>query len=357
MRVAVIGAGDFGTRHLAGYRSLGAEVVAVVDPDPAARARVTRSGPGAAGPAAEVAGPRPAVYPDVTGMLARERIDAASVCTPGSRHREVAEELLAAEVPVLVEKPLADTAADAVAIARAAAAAGVVCQPGHLLRFSAPHLALYEDLRAGRLGRVLAVSARRDRPRTLSRLFPHDHPALLTAVHDIDLALWYAGAPVESVRAVAHTLPGAGTPALVWAELRHANGVVSSVRNSYLLPENAPHHTHDLVEVYGTAGIGHVDFGHPMVLVQDEQARAPDWLLSPSTGGGALAASLRHFLARVAGASVPDRVPLADGVAVVQIAAAIVDSAAAGGAPGPVPGIAADTPRPVGEHTTPSGEQ
>lgn len=325
MKVAVIGAGDFGTRHLAAYRSLGVAVVAVVDPDPGARDRsAQRFG---------ITG-----YPDVVSMLRAERPDAASVCTPGVTHREVATALLGARIPVLIEKPLAETVADVLAIAAAAHDAGVVCQPGHLLRFCAPYRALHAAVRAGELGQVLAISSRRDRPRILQRLFPTSHPALLTAVHDIDLALWLAGSPVEQVRAVAHSLPGARVPALVWAELRHANGVVSSIRNSYLLPEQTPNHTSDLLEVYGTAGVAHVDLGHPTLLVHAEQTEAPDWLLSPTDGGGALAAELRHFLARSRGEDVRDEVPLADGVHVVQVASAVVDSANAGGESRRVPG-------------------
>ncbi|OZV80909.1 hypothetical protein CA850_12140 [Micromonospora echinospora] len=318
--VAVVGAGAFGVRHLAAYRSLGVPVTALVEPDAPTRARV----------AAEYGVPR--THACVADLLAAGRPDAASVCVPGPAHRAVAVDLLAAGVPVLVEKPLAATVDDAAAIVAAAERTGVLCQPGHILRHSAPHRALYEAVRAGRLGDVLAVSSRRDRPRTLSRLFPREHPALLTAVHDIDLALWYAGAPVVEVRAVTRTRPGPASPVLVWAELRHANDVVSSIRNSYLLPEHATNHTSDLVEVYGTDGVAHVDLGHPTLLVQGEPTEAPDWLLSPADGGGALAAELRHFLGQVDGTEPAAVVPLADGLHVVRVAEAVVDSATAGGA-------------------------
>lgn len=318
-RMAVIGAGAFGARHVAAYRSLGVPVDALVDPDPAARQRL----------AAEFGVPR--AFATVEELLAVAPPDAASVCAPGAAHRTTATTLMTAGVPVLVEKPLATTVADAEAIVACAETTGVLCQPGHILRFAAPYRALYDAVRAGQLGGVLAVSSRRDRPRSLSRHFPGEHPALLTAVHDIDLALWYAGAPVVEVRAVDRSRPGVTTPVLVWAELRHANGVVSSIRNSYLLPEHTPNHTSDLVEVYGTDGVGQVDLAHPTLLVQAEQAQAPDWLLSPSGGGGALAAELRHFLDRVTGAEQSATVPLADGLHVVRVAAAVLDSVTTGG--------------------------
>ncbi|MEU5552085.1 MULTISPECIES: Gfo/Idh/MocA family protein [unclassified Micromonospora] len=319
--VAVVGAGAFGLRHVAAYRSLGVPVTALVDPDPAVRDRAA-----AAHGVARTFG-------TVEELLTAGAPQAASVCVPGPAHRAVAVALLAGGVPVLVEKPLAATVADAAAIVAAARTHRVLCQPGHILRHSAPHRALYDAVRAGRLGQVLAVSSRRDRPRALSRLFPDEHPALLTAVHDVDLAIWYAQSPVVEVRATARTRPGPASPVLVWAELRHANDVVSSIRNSYLLPDTTPNHTSDLVEVYGTDGVAHVDLGHPTLLVQAERTEAPDWLLSPADGGGALAAELRHFVGQVTGTESSAVVPLADGLHVVQVATAMADSAAAGGEP------------------------
>jgi predicted dehydrogenase len=324
-RVAVIGGGAFGVRHVAAYQSLGVRVDALVDSDATTRERVA------------ACHGVPHTFATVAELLAAGTPDAASVCVPGSAHRAVAVALITAGVPVLVEKPLAATVADAAAIVAAAEAHGVLCQPGHILRHSPAHRALHDAIREGRLGQVLAVSSRRDRPRTLTRLFPEEHPALLTAVHDIDLALWYAQSPVVEVRAAARTRPGSAMPVLVWAELRHANGVVSSIRNSYLLPEHTPNHTCDLVEVYGTDGVGHVDLGHPTLLVQAERTEAPDWLLSPPDGGGALAAELRHFLRQLDGSDPTPVVPLADGLHVVQIAAAVADSAAADGAPRHIP--------------------
>ncbi|WP_283133640.1 Gfo/Idh/MocA family protein [Rhizohabitans arisaemae] len=320
LTVAVVGAGAFGARHVAAYASLGVRVGALVDPDPAVRENL----------ASAFGVPR--TFARVEELIEAVRPEAASVCSPGHAHRDAAVTLMTAGIPVLVEKPLADTVRDAEEIVAVSESTGVLCQPGHILRFSAPHRALYDALRAGELGEVLAVSSRRDRSRALSRLYPGAHPAMLTAVHDIDLALWYSGSPVTEVRAVTQSRSGAVSPVLVWAELRHESGVVSSIRNAYLLPESSPNPTSDLVEVYGSGGVGHVDLAHPTLLVQAERTQAPDWLISPPGGGGALAAELRHFLDRVAGAQPPETVRPADGLHVVRVAAALIDSAEAGGA-------------------------
>lgn len=53
----------------------------------------------------------------------------------GARHRDQAEPLLAAEIPVLVDKPFATTVDDARAIVAAAESSGVVVTSGSALRF------------------------------------------------------------------------------------------------------------------------------------------------------------------------------------------------------------------------------
>ena len=64
------------------------------------------------------------------------QVDVAVICTrDGARHREQAEPLLRAGVPVLVDKPLATTVADAEAIVAAARAGGAVLESASALRF------------------------------------------------------------------------------------------------------------------------------------------------------------------------------------------------------------------------------
>ncbi|HSI94440.1 MAG TPA: hypothetical protein VK925_13145, partial [Jiangellaceae bacterium] len=89
-------------------------------------------------------------------------------------------------------------------------------------------------------------------------------------------------------------------------------------------------------------GVGHVDLTHPTLLVQAGRTDAPDWLLSPADGGGALAAQLRHFLRQLDGSDPTPVVPLADGLHVVQVAAAVADSATADGETRRIPQSLAD---------------
>ena len=100
----------------------------------------------------------------------------AGACTTGTfpqfpvsvttvEHEHVEPTCLALErgVGVLVEKPIATTVDGAERMVETATRTGAVLVPAHILRFATPHLALRRQVVDGRLGRVLAISARRDR--------------------------------------------------------------------------------------------------------------------------------------------------------------------------------------------------
>ena len=72
---------------------------------------------------------------DAAHLLAREEIDAVSVCTLEGTHREVATAVARAGKHILLEKPIAVSLEDADAIIHAAREAGVVLMVGHTKRF------------------------------------------------------------------------------------------------------------------------------------------------------------------------------------------------------------------------------
>ena len=99
---------------------------------------------------------------DWTRLLDRDDIDLVDVCTPGNTHAEIAIAALEAGKHVLCEKPLANTVAEAEAMARAAeraAARGVRSMVGFTYR-RVPAIALARQLvEQGRLGEIRHVRA------------------------------------------------------------------------------------------------------------------------------------------------------------------------------------------------------
>jgi predicted dehydrogenase len=84
--------------------------------------------------------------------------DAVVICSENSRHRPLAEMAAAAGAHVLCEKPLATTVEDATAMVAACRQAGVVLMTAYPVRFHPAFAVLRENVRAGRLGRILAAS-------------------------------------------------------------------------------------------------------------------------------------------------------------------------------------------------------
>src|ERR1035437_6504933 len=122
IRVAVVGAGNFGRNHARVYRELpGAELVGIVDANAERAAKIAQEF------SAEV-------IPDIE--LLAGRVDAASVVVPTVAHARAGCRLLELGIDVIVEKPMAASLAEADALISASARGGRILQVGHLERFN-----------------------------------------------------------------------------------------------------------------------------------------------------------------------------------------------------------------------------
>ncbi len=210
VRVGVLGVGHFGRFHALKLAARGC-LAGVQDADPARAAAV----------AAEVGAP---AFPDATALIAAS--DAVIVAVPTRFHYDTALAVLGAGRHCLVEKPLAGTMREAEAIAAAAAASGLVLQVGHIERYSAA----VRTLRAMGAGQgALAYEATRVapfRPRSLDVSVVLD-----LMIHDLDLVLSLAGAPLAEVRAVGARV-ASDHPDFAVAHLRFADGAAATVTAS-----------------------------------------------------------------------------------------------------------------------------
>ncbi len=209
-RIAVIGAGYMGRFHAEKFAALtDAELVAVVDAD-AARAKAVADALGC-----EAATDHRAVLP---------RIDAACVAVPTALHHAVARDCLEAGVHVLVEKPLARTLEEADALMALAAAKGRALQVGHLQRFNPAFRALAADG-----GRPLFIDIERLAP---FKVRGSDVDVILDLmIHDLDLVLALARAPVEAVSASGFRVL-TGAIDIANARIEFADGCVASLSAS-----------------------------------------------------------------------------------------------------------------------------
>jgi predicted dehydrogenase/nucleoside-diphosphate-sugar epimerase len=127
LRIGLAGAGKMAQHHARAIaRMAGARLVAIADPAPGARDAALAAAPGAAG------------YDSLGRLLAESEVDVVHVCTPPAAHVAGALEAIAAGCHVYVEKPFAESSADADSLLARAAERGVKICAGHQLLYEAP---------------------------------------------------------------------------------------------------------------------------------------------------------------------------------------------------------------------------
>jgi predicted dehydrogenase len=210
LRLAVVGVGHLGRHHARILSSLpGAVLVAVVDKN---RARAEEI--------ASATGARALVdHRDLLGQ-----VDAVTIAVPTELHHDVARPFLAAGVPVLVEKPMARSLAEADAMIRAAEVGGAILAVGQTERFNPAVAAARPLLVDPRFIEVHRLGTFPERSLDIDVVFD-------LMIHDLDVVLSLVNSEVEAVEAV-------GVPVLTGrvdianVRLRFANGCIANITAS-----------------------------------------------------------------------------------------------------------------------------
>ncbi len=146
-RVAVVGYGYWGSKHVRVLSSIPGVDVAVVDSQ--------------ANRLAEAAAHHPGVRLAAQLSDVLNDVDAVVVATPPGSHATVARRALEAGRHALVEKPLTTSVRDAELLVETAARHGVQLMVGHTFEYNAAVWKLRELVRSGALGRILYVDTAR----------------------------------------------------------------------------------------------------------------------------------------------------------------------------------------------------
>jgi len=182
--VGVIGTGNMGKNHVRTYSEMaGVKLVAIAD--------ISENGK----LLAEKYGCK--YYSSYKEMLNKERLDAVSVCVPTSLHYEVARDVIAKGINLLIEKPITRSVKEAEDIVGLAKAAGVKLAVGHIERFNPAVRKLKEVIDAGKLGDITSIVARR-----VGLMPPQIRDANVVidlAVHDIDVCNFLLGRKPDKV--------------------------------------------------------------------------------------------------------------------------------------------------------------
>jgi predicted dehydrogenase len=189
MRIAVIGAGQFGRKHIATVRSEPrCKLVAVADPALPGDLEVP-------------------VFADYREMLEKAKPDGVIIATPNALHVPVGFACVERGVPMLVEKPIAETVEASRELVRAAERTRTPLLVGHHRRYNPLVEKAREIVQGGGIGRLAAVTALwllqkpADYFEVAWRREAGGGPLLINCIHDID-DLRYICGEIEEVRAM-----------------------------------------------------------------------------------------------------------------------------------------------------------
>ena len=268
--IAVIGAGRIGTlRARLAAKHPSVRFLAIADKDP--------------GRAAALAEQSGAVFhtADNDAAIGHPEVTAVFVSTPEGEHTAPVQRALALGKPVLVEKPLALSLRDADAMLETVKQTGGLLRVGYSRRFKECFLRAKEQMRHGRLGKVVGGTARvynsRAQAFAILKRDPHATPVLDVLTYYVDLMGWFLedNPAVEVVARGQHGIfrdAGYGAHDVTWAIVSLADGAVINLGVSYALPARYPTlGQSDRVELLGTEGTMLIDDDHMDHLLYSER--------------------------------------------------------------------------------------
>jgi predicted dehydrogenase len=219
-RVAVVGLGYWGPNLARNFDELGA-LAALCDLDESLRERFAARHPAVT------------MYADFEELLADESIDGVVIATPVPTHYALAKRALEAGKHALVEKPLAGSLPEAVALAALAEERQLVLMPGHTFLYSPPVQMIGELIASGELGDVYFISTSR------VNLGLHQSDASVfwdLGPHDFSILSYWLGASPTFATATGRGCVMPGTPDVAFINLEYGSGVIAHVELAWLAP-------------------------------------------------------------------------------------------------------------------------
>ena len=257
-RIAVVGAGLIGQAHMrVAQASPTVSLSAVVDPAPAAAALAARAGV--------------PLYTSLEELLARDKPDGVVLATPNQLHVAHALTCLQAGLPMLLEKPIAPTVAEAERLVQAATVVNARILIGHHRAHSPIMAKARAVVESGQLGRLVAVvgSATFFKPDHYFedgpwRREPGGGPILINMIHEVYNLRLLCG-EIVAVQAIAsNAVRGFAVEDTVAVTLQFASGALgsfmlsdtaASARNwEHTSQENKAYPSYDDEDCYVIAG-------------------------------------------------------------------------------------------------------
>ena len=219
VEVAVVGYGNWGSKHVRVFAGIPDVKVTVVDRDPLRLAEAGRKHSTVK------------LAEDLDRVL--ETADVVVVATPPASHAPIAHAAIRAGCHVLIEKPLATSVAECEELIDTAMLAGVHLMVGHTFEHDAAIWKLREIVESGELGEIRYI----DCARLNLGLYQEDVNVIWDlAPHDVSIVNFILGQPPTGVSAWGHCHAGRKFEDVAHLQLRYDSGVFAYIHVSWLDP-------------------------------------------------------------------------------------------------------------------------
>jgi predicted dehydrogenase len=166
-------------------------------------------------------------------LLDDPKLDAIALATPVSTHAELAQRVLASGKHCFVEKPLAQSAADAQLAVDAARESGRLLMVGHLLEYHPGVRLLKEALDSGELGEARYIYSNR---LNLGQLRADENALWSLGAHDVSVVLALAREEPSELAAHGECYMQEGIEDVVFGFMRFPSGLAAHLHLSWLDP-------------------------------------------------------------------------------------------------------------------------
>lgn len=268
---------------------------------------------------------------DLDELLADPDVDAVVLATHVPTHADLAVRVLEAGKHCFVEKPLAQSAADAERVVDAAEAAGRVLMVGHLLEYHPGVEKLRELVSAGGLGEIRYLYSNR---LNLGQLRADENALWSLGAHDVSVVLRLVDEDPVECRAVGESYMRQGVEDVVFCYLRFPSGVAAHLHLSWLDPHKERRFTvvgsqqmatFDDMELDEKVKVYDKGFDQSFESYGEYIARSGDVMSPRISNEEPLRIECRHFLERVRDGGEP-RSGARSGLRVVRVLEALQES-------------------------------
>lgn len=228
VRIALVGTGAFGIKHLDGLKNINNAEVTFVVGSSQAKAQVVADQYGI-----------PNAVGSLDEALASDQVDAVILCTPTQMHAAQSVACLKAGKHVQVEIPLADTLAGAEEVLALQQETKLVAMVGHTRRFNPSHQYVHNKITAGEFNiQQMDVQTYFFRRKNINAKGEArswtDHLLWHHAAHTVDLFRYQAGAPIVKANAIQGPIhPELGIALDMSIQLQAANGAICTLSLSF----------------------------------------------------------------------------------------------------------------------------